>query len=250
MSQLFTEEKLPYICTPLTGATTEELLAEVQAVLPKKPDLLEWRADFFLNIENKEAVLETSRQLRHASGEIPILFTIRSVKEGGEHIPLDESGKVELLGEMCKSDFVQMVDYEVCNEPELVRQVRDCSAKHGKKLILSYHNFKRTPHKMEICKYLLQAELYGADAAKAAVMPENQEDVFTLLEATREMQKTMGIPVITISMGGLGAVSRLFGWMYGSVLTFAVGEHSSAPGQIPIEELRQAIQTVKQYSSL
>jgi 3-dehydroquinate dehydratase-1 len=33
--------------------------------------------------------------------------------------------------------------------------------------------------------------------------------------------------------------SRLFGGAFGSALTFAAGERASAPGQVPIDELRQ-----------
>jgi 3-dehydroquinate dehydratase-1 len=37
----------PPICTPLVGRTRDAVLAEVDAVLPKQPDVPEWRVDFF-----------------------------------------------------------------------------------------------------------------------------------------------------------------------------------------------------------
>lgn len=116
--------------------------------------------------------------------------------------------------------------------------------------MLSYHNFSFTPPKAEIFKSLFLAEFYGADAAKAAVMPQNNQDVLTLLEATREAEKELTIPLITMSMGGLGAISRIVGWMYGSSVTFAVGKSSSAPGQVPIDELRKIIQLTKKLRVL
>jgi 3-dehydroquinate dehydratase-1 len=51
-----------------------------------------------------------------------------------------------------------------------------------------------------------------------------------------------------MSMGGLGAISRIVGWMYGSSVTFAVGKSSSAPGQVPIGELRKIIQLTKKIT--
>lgn len=36
----------PMICTPLIGQTKEELFLEVEVLAEKKPDVIEWRADF------------------------------------------------------------------------------------------------------------------------------------------------------------------------------------------------------------
>ena len=74
-------------------------------------------------------------------------------------------------------------------------------------------------------------------------------DVLVLLQATLEASQRVGIPLITMSMGGVGAMTRLCGWLYGSALTFAVGKSSSAPGQIPIEDLRAALKTIQRAVS-
>nr|MBA3774763.1 type I 3-dehydroquinate dehydratase [Ramlibacter sp.] len=39
--------RVPAVCAPLVGRTREALLAEVAAVAARKPDILEWRVDFF-----------------------------------------------------------------------------------------------------------------------------------------------------------------------------------------------------------
>jgi len=87
----------------------------------------------------------------------------------------------------------------------------------------------------------LHAEQLGADVAKLAVMPRDLDDVLTLLCATREASKKLRIPLISMSMGPYGAMTRLFGWTFGSALTFAVGASSSAPGQVPIEDLNTVL---------
>ena len=92
---------------------------------------------------------------------------------------------------------------------------------------------------------IIEAEVEGADIAKLAVTPQAADDVLVLLQATLSASQRVQIPVITMSMGGIGAVTRLCGWLYGSVMTFAVGKGSSAPGQIPIEDLRAALQTMQ-----
>ena len=82
----------------------------------------------------------------------------------------------------------------------------------------------------------------GADIAKVAVMPKNYKDVLILLNATLKARtEHLEIPIITMSMGPEGGVTRLAGGLFGSDLTFAIGKEASAPGQIPIGDLRQAM---------
>ncbi|WP_077596902.1 type I 3-dehydroquinate dehydratase [Oceanobacillus kimchii] len=241
---LFTDKNIPYICTPITGTSKEEILTELKSLISEEPDLIEWRADYFDSISDTNEVLSTVEQITSASS-IPLLFTIRSEKEGGENIPLSEKEKVQLLIEVCENSSVEIVDYEVGNDPLYVRQVRDTARKNNKKLILSYHNFDYTPKKQDILKRLYQMEFYGADIAKVAVMPQTKDDVLRLLELTKEANDSLEIPVVTMSMGALGSLSRIVGWAYGSIITFGLGVQSSAPGQVPIANLKRMIQMMK-----
>jgi 3-dehydroquinate dehydratase-1 len=68
-------------------------------------------------------------------------------------------------------------------------------------------------------------------------MPRTRIDVLTLLAATARADEKARIPLISMSMGALGAVTRMIGGVFGSSLSFAVGAASSAPGQIPIADL-------------
>jgi 3-dehydroquinate dehydratase-1 len=72
-------------------------------------------------------------------------------------------------------------------------------------------------------------------------MPQSLQDVHRLLGATLRASERLAIPVISMSMGGLGAVTRLCGGVFGSALTFAVGSAASAPGQVPIADVRAAV---------
>ncbi len=245
MNGVFKEEKMPYICTPLTGKNKEEIMEELDLVLPEKPDFLEWRADFLHKLDDLPYVFSVLEGISEKSN-LPLLFTIRSIHEGGEQISLSEEQKVKLISEVCKSNAVSLIDYEVSSHPEYIRELRNVSEKHGKRLILSYHNFSRTPSEEEMLKKLFLAEFYGADIAKAAVMPETKDDVLKLLQVTNDASKALEIPLITMSMGSLGAISRMIGWAYGSILTFGSGLEASAPGQIPVRKLKQMIAMMKE----
>ena len=72
-------------------------------------------------------------------------------------------------------------------------------------------------------------------------MPQDYGDVLTLLKATYTARtEVLEIPIITMSMGGEGGISRIAGGLFGSDLTFAIGQASSAPGQIHIGDIRKA----------
>ncbi|MBT8334285.1 MAG: type I 3-dehydroquinate dehydratase, partial [Deltaproteobacteria bacterium] len=110
------------------------------------------------------------------------------------------------------------------------------------KIILSYHNFTETPSEPFIYAKLVEAQTAGADISKVAVMPKDHGDVLTLLSATNKARnEIVKGPMVTMSMGPEGAVSRLAGGLFGSDITFAIGMQSSAPGQIPITELKSGM---------
>jgi 3-dehydroquinate dehydratase-1 len=233
--------KFPLICTPLVGRTPNQLLAELAIVLPKKPDVLEWRVDYFEAISDTEAVIDAAVAIKKEAGQIPLLFTRRSTIEGGEKITLSEDQVIAMYAAVCESKTIDLIDYEMANDTRNIAQVRAAAKANGVKLVLSFHNFSYTPGLETLVGKFLTAEQLGADVAKVAVMPRDLDDVLTLLAATRQASKKLRIPLISMSMGPYGSLTRLFGWAFGSALTFAVGASSSAPGQVPIEELNTVL---------
>jgi 3-dehydroquinate dehydratase-1 len=231
----------PIVCTPLTGRSLNALRAELATIIPKAPDLLEWRLDFFNDIADTGLVLAAAALVRDLAGSVPVILTRRSIQEGGEPIPLDENQVVELLAVLCASGHIDLVDYELCQPQQHRRRMRAVSQAHGVALIASYHDFHRTPSTAAMLDILVRAERDGADVAKLAVMPQVPGDVLHLLEAGLLASTVLRIPLITMSMGALGAISRVCGVRYGSSVTFAAGARASAPGQMSIEALRAAM---------
>jgi 3-dehydroquinate dehydratase I len=235
----------PLICTPLVGRTRANVLSEAATVSAKKPDVIEWRVDFFEGISDTTAVLDTGKALRAMVGDAPLIFTRRSNKEGGEPIALDDEGVVRLYDAVGKSGLVDFLDFEMGNEREHVSRVRESAREYGTRVILSYHNFSDTPGEDSLVQRFLEAERLGADVAKVAVMPRDRVDVLTLLVATARADAKARIPLISMSMGPLGAVTRMIGGVFGSSLSFAVGAASSAPGQIPIADLQAVYDVIR-----
>lgn len=238
----------PAVCAPLVARTREALVAECKAVAAKKPDLIEWRVDFFEAIGDAGQVIETARQLKDAAAGIPILFTRRSAREGGEKIAIGEPQVLEIYRSVCASGLVDLVDFEMDNEAAHVQAVREMSRAAGLPLVLSFHDFQATPAADALEQRFERAQALGADVAKIAVMPRSRDDVLALLSATARASERVGIPVVSMAMGPLGAVTRASGWLFGSAMTFAVGASSSAPGQMPIDDVRAVIEALKRAS--
>jgi 3-dehydroquinate dehydratase-1 len=234
----------PLICSPLVGTTRERVLAEAAVVVAKKPDVVEWRIDYFDAIGDTAVVMETGKALRGVAGDTPIIFTRRSSKEGGERISLDDEGVVRLYDAIGASGLVDFLDFEMGNDPGHVQRVLTAAHAGATRVILSHHNFGYTPGLEFIVQRFLEAERLGGDVAKVAVMPRDRADVLTLLAATAEAAAKARIPLISMSMGPLGAVTRMVGGLFGSALSFAVGEGSSAPGQMPIADLKAVYEMI------
>lgn len=248
MSRIFTGETIPLICVPITAKNSEQFKKQLGQLIAVQPDVIEWRADFFSDLAKTSVVIQLIEYVKTQT-DIPLLFTIRSEKEGGEKIPFSEGTKVDLIKSVCQQTTVDLIDYEVMNDRKYVNVIREVTAENQIELILSYHHFTKTPNNEKLIKIASLMEFYGADVAKIAVMPTSQHDVNRLLTLTGQLDELLRIPVITMSMGELGVLSRVIGWAYGSQLTFAVGVESSAPGQVPITKLRDAINAVHAITS-
>jgi len=235
----------PLICAPLVGATREAVLLEAAAACAAKADIVEWRVDHFHGIDKANAVVDTGRALRGALSGTPLLFTRRSPAEGGQAVAISEARVVELYSEVCADGFADLVDYEMSNPADSVKAVREASRRHGVGLVCSFHDFERTPPLAALAAQFRRAQELGGDVAKVSVMARGPEDTLALLAAIMQASATLELPLIGVSMGPHGALSRMIGFAFGSALTFGVATGSSAPGQMPIGELRAAIEVAR-----
>lgn len=237
-------EGIPKICVPIVGITEEEILNEAKSLANIPKDLVEWRADWFESVFEPEKVKGMLGKLRSVLEDTPLLFTFRTAKEGGEK-SISEAEYVALNRLAIESGMVDLIDVEIFSSKEAVVNIIASAHKNGVKVIASNHDFEKTPSKDEIIARLLKMQEMEADILKLAVMPQSKKDVLTLLSATEEMVTNHAKqPVVTMSMSGLGLVSRLAGEVFGSAITFGAAKKTSAPGQIPAKELSEILNTL------
>lgn len=228
---------IPKICVPIVGVTKEEILSAAENIRSLGADVVEWRVDWYEDIFDFARTKATLKELREVLVDIPLLFTFRTSKEGGEKA-IETEAYVELNGNVACTGYVDLVDVEVFTGDEAVERIVKTAHEYGVKVIASNHDFHKTPDKDEIVSRLLKMKELGADIPKIAVMPQNKKDVLTLLAATEEMSSRNEVPIITMSMAGTGVISRLCGEVFGSALTFGAAGKVSAPGQMGVEDLR------------
>ena len=231
----------PLVCLPLVAKDAGDLMLQARELVSLAPDLLEWRIDGFGNVENIGESLQALAGLRAVAGSLPLIFTCRIDSEGGMRAMARET-RLKLITASIETGLLDLVDIELCNDAAFIETVLDTAKRHDVKVILSFHDFEKTPGEDVILERLVRAQQMGGHIAKVAVMPQNYHDVLVLLGATLKARTAMlQIPVVTMAMGNEGVVTRLAGGLFGSDITFAIGKNASAPGQILIGELRKAM---------
>ncbi len=229
----------PKICAVVSGSTKEEILNLALRADSSCCDLIELRADYFEHITDIDRALDMAGGVK-AMSKKPLIFTFRRKEEGGEKETGPEYYK-ELLVRIAANRYADIVDVEASaieDDPGFIDKIKGL----GARVILSKHDFNRTPGFSELMHDLCGMQKKGADIIKAAYMPETKKDVLNLVSATEKMaENPEGCPVIAVSMGRLGMVTRIIGESTGSAVTFAPLAKCQAPGQIGIDSLKTAI---------
>lgn len=238
--QLTIGEGKPKICVPVVETTTEKIIQQIQEL--QNCDLIELRIDFYENIHDLKQVHELLLQVRQQTN-LPLLLTYRSLKEGG-HIQLSDQEYLSLVQTACQSGCIDIVDIELESGNMLVYQLVEIAHQNHVKVLMSYHNFEKTPTVMEMKERLEKMEIMGADICKIAVMPFSYKDVIQLLNTTMEMSQRLTRPLVTMSMGKIGKITRIVGELVGSSITFASVGQSSAPGQLTLEDMQTLLEVI------
>ncbi len=237
-------EGIPKICVPIVGKTKADILKEAERVLSSSADFAEWRADWFEDVDNIENVVEILHDLRNLLKEMPLLFTFRTAGEGGEK-SISLEAYAALNRAAAQSGVVDLIDLELFSGEALVLELIEETHRCGVMAVVSNHDFQETPERKELIRRLCAMQSLGADILKIAVMPQKPADILTLLLATEEMhRKYAKCPLITMSMSGMGIVSRICGETFGSAVTFGAASKASAPGQIGTKELAESLRII------
>lgn len=230
---------------PITAKTAEQAMAQAQ-VIASNPDvdLAEFRIDLLEFSADTKKVIALGQQLNQILKEKPLIATIRTHNEGGKMTVSDQDYE-KIYREYLKKPFMQLLDIEMFRNAGSVAKLTKLA--HDKKVlvIMSNHDFSKTPDQQDIENRLLKQDQMGADILKIAVMPKSKQDVMTLMNATLAVSQKSQKPLLTMSMGQLGTISRVATANMGGSLSFGMIGEASAPGQIDVTQLKQLLKTVQ-----
>lgn len=230
---------------PITAKTKEQALAQAQVIAnTADADLAEFRIDLLSFASDTKQVIALGHELKKILGNKPMIATIRTKNEGGQ-LEISDADYGKTYQAYLKNPFMDWLDVEMFRDQKVVSEI--VQKAHQKKvlIVMSNHDFQKTPSQDEIEKRLLKQDQMGADVLKIAVMPKSKQDVFTLMNATLKVSQQTTKPLLTMSMGQLGTISRVATANMGGSYSFGMIGQASAPGQIDVTKLKQILQTVQ-----
>src|SRR3989338_3715767 len=214
------------ICIPITAKTVEGAIADLKEA-EKLADLVELRIDFIKNIdENKLKRLLKSKKKK-------IIVTCRPKSLCG-NFDGNEKERIDLLRKAIElgSDYI---DIEIESDKGIIKKMIE--DKNKSKIIISHHNFKKTPSLKELNNKYNEIKKLNSDLIKIVTTANSINDNFAVFELLKNKND-----LIAFCMGLRGQISRILAPKYGSRITFASLKEGkgSASGQISIEDMKNA----------
>ena len=235
----------PVICVPVVAPERETIIETIKSLTEQKVQMIEWRVDCFREADDVAAVRAVLDTVKPFLTETIFLFTFRTKQQGGSR-RMEEWKILKLNETAAKSGCADMIDLEFFEATKPEKEIRRFQ-RMGVRVIASHHDFDATPDDRILRMLMEQMQQGGADVAKLAVMPQSADDVVRLLKLTNDMkQRYPTLPVVTMSMGALGVVSRMAGEIFGSCITFGAEGETSAPGQIAADKLEDILSVIHQ----
>jgi 3-dehydroquinate dehydratase-1 len=196
-----------------------------------RPDAIEARIDLFAD-HSPQHVETVLRRLRGTG--VPLIGTIRTAAEGGRW-RAGEADRERLFAAILP--LVEAVDVELTARA-LARRVARLAHAAGRTVIVSSHDFRRTPSAASLTGRVRAARALGADIVKLAVATEGPSDLARILGILVAHRR---VPMVAVAIGRAGTLSRVFFPAAGSLLTyaFARGDAPSAPGQLALDDLQR-----------
>lgn len=166
----------PKIIVSLMAKDIASVKSEALAYREADFDILEWRVDHYADLSNVESVMAAAKILRETMPEKPLLFTFRSAKEGGEQA-ISTEAYIALNRAAIDSGLVDMIDLELFTGDDQVKETVAYAHAHDVKVVMSNHDFHKTPEAEEIIARLRKMQSFDADIPKIALMPQSPDDL-------------------------------------------------------------------------
>ena len=214
-------------CVSIAETTPKKLLQTLRIAL-KKSDYVEIRFDF-LKAEQIPQVLETvKKDLKK------IVCTLRPKTEGGKFAGKEKErlSILKLIAEY--NPFLLDIEFNTMKQNKnLVKYLKTTKTK----LLISGHDFKKTPSLTELKKKLNQMSKFSSNV-KIVTTAKSTKDSTRVLQL---YSKKENINLIAFTMGNPGRVSRILSLYLGSPYIYVSLGKPVAPGQFSLDEVKRII---------
>ena len=213
------------ICAVVATCSARQFRNLVRQALRQTPTV-ECRLDWLANDREREKALRWLK--RFAPRNANLIATCRRRVGGGEFA----GGAAEELFWLMKA---KEAGCSWCDlEMETLRDLPGESVEGyalPPKVLLSLHDFRRTPRFP--AKLRLPAG-GGVDAVKVAAMSRSLSDSARTLQLAHGERRVVAVP-----MGEIGLPGRILSLREGSALVYAPVAAATAPGQVPLQDLKE-----------
>ena len=201
-------------------------IKQVLKIALKKSDYAEVRFDF-LKIEHIPEALETIKKDLNK-----IVCTLRPKTEGGK-FPGNEKERIAILKLIAEyNPFLLDVEFNTLKRnTSLVRYLKSTKTK----LLVSWHDFKKTPSSAELKKKMNQMTKFSSNV-KIVSTAKSTDDSNRMLELYSKKGRNN---LISFAMGDLGRISRILCLYLGSPYTYVSLGKAVAPGQFSVDEVKK-----------
>jgi 3-dehydroquinate dehydratase-1 len=197
----------------------ENISELIQRISLKRPDLVEFRLD---NLDDP-GIVRTIAQKK----DFPAIATDKSSRE--------PSAVEKLLIEAASAGFEYVdVSFSSPLAKDFISQVKS----HGVEVVISFHDFTKTPSAVELNKVLDSEMEAKGDIYKIVTTARQPRDSLSILGFVEE--RATETRLVSFAMGRQGIPSRILSPIFGAEFTFAAltEERRTADGQLGIDTLR------------
>jgi len=220
------------LCIPIVETTVEKALTAIQQV-NRWADLIELRADYLKRVY-LIPLLENRQK--------PLIVTNRRREEEGKYKG-EERKRLSVLQEAIDLG-ANYIDVELATERSFLQGL--IRNRRGTQVILSFHDFQRTPSLKELQRLCGQMIRLEADVVKIVPFARSWEDNLSILSLI-PYAKERNQKIVAFCMGEKGKISRIFSPFLGAAWTYASLNRSraSASGQLTVGEMREIWEMLK-----
>ncbi|PVX26530.1 MAG: type I 3-dehydroquinate dehydratase [Candidatus Bathyarchaeum sp.] len=220
------------VCVSIPPKTVDEAFELIQKADSQHADIIEVRLD---SLKNHDKISDLP-----SCSKTPLIATNKSTKMHG-NFSASETERQKILLTAARHGFEYVdVDLGTPKQTQLISNLKSA----GAKVIVSFHDFERTPPTTELNKVLVKENALGANVCKIITTAKTVDDNLTTLNFVSEASKKNKL--VCFAMGELGKHSRLVSPVFGAFFTFASldEKRKTAKGQLTIQEMKSAYEAL------